>query len=341
MSIKFEIPSTANHTVTGTFTLDGYVINPSNATTGQVLKYNGSSFVAADETGGGGSIGASVGSSTPKSVLFINALGQLAQDNTNLFYEYGPGDSALQLRVYGLDSISGSDPLRLGTVVASEINIGRNGIDTNLDGNVIVDGYQIDPSSATLNQVLQYDGYAFVPRTVSSMWLGMFWSPCLIAQATATPVSTYNATTGRTFSFDTTVTILGMKFWWSGGVGALTIKCQIWDPSLVSLQIQTVSVNAAGIYIATWNTPVVVATTASPYLFSMWETTGTYYMGTAGLTNPETVSSTINAMLVGHHIMLAQIGSYSNFYSNGDAAPTTPHPGTPTAHYFAIEPVLQ
>ncbi len=58
MSIKFEIPSilkiiTSDITVTGNLIVDGYIINPSNAIINQVLKYNGSSFIAQDEAGTG------------------------------------------------------------------------------------------------------------------------------------------------------------------------------------------------------------------------------------------------------------------------------------------------
>jgi len=146
MAVKFEIPSgvdsftTVDHTVTGTFTLDGYVINPANATSGQILKYNGSSFVAANETGGGGmAIGGAVGSGTAKSILFVDASGNLAQNNTNLFFNY----STLELQAYAFDSISGSDPLRLGTTTAASVSIGHSSINLNLTGLLnVTDGAQ-------------------------------------------------------------------------------------------------------------------------------------------------------------------------------------------------------
>lgn len=50
--------------------------------------------------------------------------------------------------------------------------------------------------------------------------------------------------------------ITGMRFWWPGGGGAQTAKCQIWDSSGTSLDVQNVSVNAAGVYTATWTSPI-------------------------------------------------------------------------------------
>jgi len=91
MSIKFEIPTanlgdatTVNHTVTGTFTVDGYIINPSGANSGQILRYNGSSFIASSETSVG--IGSSFGGTT-KSILYIDG-SNLAQDNSNFAWDF-------------------------------------------------------------------------------------------------------------------------------------------------------------------------------------------------------------------------------------------------------------
>ncbi len=46
---------------------------------------------------GGMAIGGTVTGSTPSSVLFINSLSQLAQDNTNFFWD----DSLFNLRIGG------------------------------------------------------------------------------------------------------------------------------------------------------------------------------------------------------------------------------------------------
>ncbi len=94
---KLEIPgnienfSSINHTVTGTFTLDGYVIDPSNATTGQVLKYNGSSFVA-DNEAGGSTIGSLVSGGTSTYVLYVDGSANLAQDS---YFVWNPSTKRL------------------------------------------------------------------------------------------------------------------------------------------------------------------------------------------------------------------------------------------------------
>jgi len=162
MAIKFELPSNigdisvTNQTVTGTFTLDGYIINPSGATNNQVLKYNGSSFIAADEMASTGmSIGGAITSGTAKSILFVDASGNLGQNNTNLFFNY----STLSLQSYAFDSISGSDPLRLGSLTASAVNIGRAGINVTSTGSfTITDGAQ----SLTFTESGGLNFYGFV-----------------------------------------------------------------------------------------------------------------------------------------------------------------------------------
>lgn len=43
-----------------------------------------------------------------------------------------------------------------------------------ISGNLTADGYTINPSNSSINQVLAYDGYAYVPTTISSGITGSF-----------------------------------------------------------------------------------------------------------------------------------------------------------------------
>jgi len=85
--LPYRIPSSI-------MSLDGYNIDLSaGATSGQVLQYNGTAFIAQTNSATV-NIGSAIGSSTPKSVLFIDSSGNLAQnnadfnwDNTNLILQ--------------------------------------------------------------------------------------------------------------------------------------------------------------------------------------------------------------------------------------------------------------
>ncbi len=161
-------------------------------------------------------------------------------------------------------------------------------------------------------------------------WLGMFFSPTAIGDARAEAVISGDVTGGRQFMFDGAVTVLGLKFYWPGGVGALTVKCQLWDPSSSSVASVNVSVNAAGVYTATFGSPydVAGADAAKPFIFSAYETSGLYYAQVT-LDTPETTGD-----VVGHHII-----HLGHLYASGDAVPSNPVSGA-AGNYFPIEPVL-
>ncbi len=208
---------------------------------------------------------------------------------------------------------------------------------------------QIDTGAATVLTIggTNATGITLGAPVTFSRWLGMFYSPVLVGKAHATALAVFSATVGRAYSFDDTVSITGLKFWWSGGGGALTVKCQLWDPAGVSQKTVNVAVNAAGIYTATWATPWVIpgADVGGRYMFSTWETSGTYYQNTAGVLNPEMADASGGALtpavLMGHHVMMATpkgVDPGPNCYSVGDALPTITQNGL--TNYFTIEPVL-
>lgn len=100
-----------------------------------------------------------------------------------------------------------------------------------------------------------------------------------------TIVLSLNLNVGREFYYDDFAvasgkSITGARLYWAGGVGAVTLRCQLYvDSGGTLLASADVAVNAAGEYFATFASPVpLTASRAYRKMFiGMWETTGTYY----------------------------------------------------------------
>lgn len=163
----------------------------------------------------------------------------------------------------------------------------------------------------------------------------LWYSPARIAAARATAPTAGNLAHGRGYAFDTTVTVAGVKFYWGGGKGALTIRCRLWNPSSSSVASVDVSVNAAGQYTGTFASAFTVLSTqvGNTFMVSAWETSATWYQQTAGVTIVETGSS----VPIGNHIISV---TTTNMYGAGDVIPSTSATGGST-NYFGVEPVLQ
>lgn len=58
--------------------------------------------------------------------------------------------------------------LALGNVNATAVNIGRSGINTSISGTFVVDGYTIDPTSASTNQALVYNGTKYLAQNIAN-----------------------------------------------------------------------------------------------------------------------------------------------------------------------------
>ena len=106
-----------------------------------------------------------------------------------------------------------------------------------------------------------------------------------LAVAVGASVLSGSQTCGVRFFCDRAKSCTGAKFYWPGGVGAKTIKVSLWDESGTRLANVSVSVNAAGLYTATFGSPVSL-TLGTRYRVSMWETGGSNYTkGTTSVVN--------------------------------------------------------
>lgn len=154
---------------------------------------------------------------------------------------------------------------------------------------------------------------------------------------------------GAAYAFPRPVTVQGIRFYWIGGFGALSVKCSMWDDSNTRVAFTTVSVNAAGIYTATFSVPqsVSAAQVMKRFVFSAWETTNTHCtqinnaLTTLSL-NDNTAKWVLNANIngsdeifqVGPNIILLA----DNGFISGDVIPSSF--GFATAYHFPVEPIF-
>jgi hypothetical protein len=110
----------------------------------------------------------------------------------------------------------------------------------------------------------------------------LFFSPADFgAQSGISNLQAGNYTVGTQVAFNRIVTVTGARFYWSGGVGAKTVKVSFWDNIAGGSAIQTtsISVDAAGIYAVTFPSAYQLPGNKilTPFDFGMYETTGSYY----------------------------------------------------------------
>lgn len=136
---------------------------------------------------------------------------------------------------------------------------------------------------------LDVDDSSTPPVDTTTLINGFFeggWSPVARARdgsyITAIVSGDYN--NGREFHYDNFAvasgnSIVGVRFWWPGGVGAQTIRCRLYsDAGTVELESVDVAVNAAGVYDGLFTTSILL-TAAMAYTrltVAIWETSGTY-----------------------------------------------------------------
>ncbi len=114
----------------------------------------------------------------------------------------------------------------------------------------------------------------------------------------------------------------GIRFYWPGGLGALSVKVSLWNPAGTRLDSATVAVNAAGEYTGLFASPQTLVA-FKDYRITTWETSGAY----ATMITGANLSTFTGATLV--------IGNFNNkdhwpgyfryqgFYVAGDAYPTS------------------
>lgn len=156
-----DVTVDGNVTVTKTFSLDGYVIDPSNAEIGQGLVYDGSAFVAGNISSGITEIDTGVGlvggpitstGSVSLDVSGVDASTYSFGDGTITFDAYGratSASSATNLAIAPTTSIT-SGSLLIGRTNSNYIGISN----ISFDGNYT---YQFSPENN--NGVLFYSGY--------------------------------------------------------------------------------------------------------------------------------------------------------------------------------------
>lgn len=154
----------------------------------------------------------------------------------------------------------------------------------------------------------------------------------------STIVLSLDLNVGREFYYDNFAvasgkSITGARLYWAGGVGAVTLRCQLYvDSGGTLLASADVAVNAAGEYFATFASPVpLIASRAYRKMFiGMWETTGTYYSAS----NTFALNSHIE---VSGDIIRASPGLYWTSWS--DISGNNPLT-TGGAYPYAIEPTF-
>lgn len=149
-----------------------------------------------------------------------------------------------------------------------------------------------------------------------------------ISQAVGTVLTAGNFSTATRFFVDrTSMTLLGVRFWWPGGASR-TIKVSAWDASGTRLANTTVAVSAAGFYQATFGSAVAL-TMAVIYRISLWDNSGVSYI--------KTTSALANAM-VPARAFYAGTGLYYEaitYFGAGDV-----FPNSTGAEAYLMDPIL-
>ena len=119
--------------------------------------------------------------------------------------------------------------------------------------------------------------------------------------------------------------LAGIRFYWPGGHGALSVKASLWNANTSTrVTSATVSVNAAGVYVALFATPTAL-TQYNLYYLSVWETSGNFAIE---ITGANVSTFTLGTMTVANGFNLKNLypGYFriSSGYASGDAVYATP-----------------
>lgn len=139
-------------------------------------------------------------------------------------------------------------------------------------------------------------------------------------------------TIGNRFFLTQAATITGVRFYWTSGGGAFTVKAVIWDNSGTSQANCTVSVNASGVYTCTF-----VGSVSYPaselgkfWTVSFWENSGTKYSYT---TASNFANLPTKPFPLGRYVWMVNDAEYAS----GDAYPTSTESGT---NVYPVEPIF-
>jgi hypothetical protein len=118
-------------------------------------------------------------------------------------------------------------------------------------------------------------------------------------------------------------TSTGVRFYWVGGLGALTIKASLWQATGNGTGSRVVSangsVNAAGEYTISWAPQTLVP--GEQYAVSVWETTGSNGTNIGNVSNS---NSPLSFMLKGVMVMSGTAVVYAPLVGNGGGAVVSP-----------------
>ncbi len=120
----------------------------------------------------------------------------------------------------------------------------------------------------------------------------------------------------------TTVNLSGINFFWKGGHGPLVIKVSLWDTTPTRLTSMSVSVNALGIYTATFSAAQAL-TSGKQYRISRWETGGLYDVFMDGAHNGTISGGALGISDFMSHWHYPGWFFYRGCYATGDTYPGT------------------
>jgi hypothetical protein len=132
--------------------------------------------------------------------------------------------------------------------------------------------------------------------------------------------------------------IAGIRFYWPGGHGALSVKAALYDlHNTLLIASTTVNVSAAGVYDALFTTPQTL-TRYLLYAISTWETSGSFAIEMTGA-SVSTKTDGVMTVAGGFNGKNLYPGYFRNqsVFSAGDAAPTS---GDTTDLLGIVEPIL-
>lgn len=129
--------------------------------------------------------------------------------------------------------------------------------------------------------------------------------------------------------------VTGTRFFWPGGHGALTIKTTLWTFAGSSMASSNVSVNAAGVYAATFGSPQAL-TAWTPYFVSTWETSGAHAVKLV-----DVPTATGGVMAEADTTLTIQWPGYYRKYSYYHAGDGAPSAGDVTEILGLVEPTFQ
>lgn len=114
----------------------------------------------------------------------------------------------------------------------------------------------------------------------------------------------------------------GIRFYWPGGFGALSVKVSLWNAAGARVDSATVAVNAAGAYTGTFASPQTL-TAFKDYRISTWETSGARAIMITGA-NVSAFTGAVLTVATGFNGKSFWPGyhRYQGLYLAGDAYPT-------------------